>query len=143
MTNALLPRKSFIGFDGLWSELDKISKQLKDTYPPFNVLNKDGKSYNIELAVAGFSQPELSIELKDNILTVAGSKATELEDIMYDYKGISTKKFLKTFRLSEYTEVVGANLHDGILNITLNVKTPEEKSPKLINIQTDNPSIGK
>lgn len=142
MTGTTLPRTRFIGFDNLWRELDRLSAHPNELYPPHNVIKLDDTTTLIELAVAGFNQKDLSIELKDNILTVNGNKSRRHEDSAYVHRGISTKSFSKSFRLSEYTEVTRATITDGILSINVSVKVPEEKLPKLIPIDTDKPSTG-
>jgi molecular chaperone IbpA len=128
------PRNAFLGFDHLFDELERIHSHAKDTYPPHNVI-KDGEfEYTIELAVAGFTQEDLSIELKDHVLTVTGERKQRREQDVYIHHGISTRKFVKSYRLSEYTEVTGADLKDGILSVNLAVRLPEEQKPKLIKI---------
>lgn len=134
MTGIPLPRSAFIGFDHLFNQLDRITSHVKDTYPPHNVVNLDNKSYTVELAVAGFTDADITIELKDNILTVTGDRAPRRPEEQYVHRGISTRKFVKSFRLSEYTEVTGAALRDGILSVNLEVKLPEENTAKLIRI---------
>ena len=143
MTGTFLPRKAFIGFDHIFNELERISTQATDSYPPHNVVKYDDKTYEIELAIAGFNQADLSIELKDNVLTVKGDRAPRRPENQYVHRGISTRKFVKSFRLSEYTEVSGAKLLDGILSMSLAVRLPEEKDPTVIKIQTDNRTVGK
>lgn len=134
MTGVSLPKSAFIGFDHILNELDKITSHVKDTYPPHNVVNLDSKNYTIELAIAGFTKDDVNIELRDNILTITGDRAPRRPEEQYVHRGISTRKFVKSFRLSEYTEVVGATLRDGILAVKLEVIVPEEKTAKLINI---------
>ena len=143
MTGNLFPKTAFIGFDHILSELQQISNNAKDVYPPHNIVKYDDRSFEIELAIAGFVQSDLTIELKDNVLTVRGDRPARRPETQYVHRGISTRKFAKSFRLSEYTEVTGASLRDGILSVGLAVKLPEEKSPVLIQIQTDNRSTGK
>ena len=143
MTSTLFPKTAFIGFDHIINELQQITNNAKDVYPPHNIVKYDDKNFEIELAIAGFVQSDLAIELKDNVLTVKGDRPVRRPETQYVHRGISTRKFAKSFRLSEYTEVTGASLRDGILSINLAVKLPEEKSPVLISIQTDNHSTGK
>jgi molecular chaperone IbpA len=133
MTSNTLTRTRFIGFDNIWKELDRISSTPNDLYPPHNIV-KLGDTTVIELAIAGFSKDDLSLELKDNILTVTGAKNNRHDDSVYVHRGISTKKFSKSFRLSEYAEVTGATITDGILSVSVSVKVPQEKLPKLIPI---------
>jgi len=143
MTSTLFPKTAFIGFDHILNELQQITNNAKDVYPPHNIVKYNDKSFEIELAIAGFIQSDLTIELKDNVLTVKGDRPVRRPETQYVHRGISTRKFAKSFRLSEYTEVTGASLNDGILSIGLAVKLPEEKSPVLIKIQNDNRSVGK
>lgn len=130
------PRNVFLGFDHIFNELDNISKAANDSYPPHNVVKEDELEYVLELAVAGFGEGDISIELKDHILTIEGSREKRREQEKYIHKGISARKFKKSFRLSEYTEVVGAELKDGILAIGLEVVLPEEKRPQMITINS-------
>jgi molecular chaperone IbpA len=130
------PRNVFLGFDHIFNELDSISKHATDSYPPHNVVKEDELEYVLELAVAGFGEGDISIELKDHILTIEGSREKRREQEKYIHKGISARKFKKSFRLSEYTEVVGAELKDGILAIGLEVVLPEEKRPQMISINS-------
>jgi len=129
-----LPRNAFLGFDHIFDELERIQSHAKDTYPPHNVIKESELDYTIELAVAGFKQDDLVIELKDHVLTVTGERKQRRDNNVYVHHGISTRKFVKSYRLSEYTEVVGADLKDGILSVNLAVKLPEEQKPKLIKI---------
>jgi len=131
-----LPRQAFIGFDRIFDQLETIHNQAKDTYPPHNVVRENEFQYIVELAVAGFSEKDISIELKDHILTVSASREQRREQEKYLHKGISARKFKKSFRLSEYTEVRGAEMKDGILAIGLEVVLPEEKRPQTIQINS-------
>lgn len=134
--NFAFPRNVFLGFDHIFNELDNISKHAQDSYPPHNVVKEDELNYVLEMAVAGFKEDDISIELKDNILTIEGARERRREPEKYIHKGISARKFKKSFRLSEYTEVNGADLMDGILAIQLEVVLPKEKRPQLININS-------
>ena len=130
----LFPRAAFVGFDQLFDELDAVARHATDSYPPHSILKTSDTNYLIELAVAGFKDDELSITVEDRTLTVKGQHKDQGRQ--YIHKGISTKKFERKFRLSEYVEVAGADLQNGILAIQLEVVLPEEKRPKVININT-------
>lgn len=136
MTNAtLFPRASFLGFDHLLEELDRATRHATDHYPPHNILKTSDTNYLIELAVAGFKMDELVIEVKDHTITITGDhKAREIE---YIHRGISTKKFKRTFRLSEHVEVIGASFEDGILSIKLKYEIPQQLLPRVIPIGTN------
>ena len=129
---SLFPRGSFIGFDHLFSELDHVTRHANDHYPPHNIVKVDEETFLIELAVAGFSKDELDIQFKDRTLTVTGEHVSKGREFIH--RGISTKKFKRTFRLSEYVEIHGADLVDGVLAIDLKFVLPEEMRPRKINI---------
>ena len=113
----LFPRSSFVGFDHLFTELDHVAKHANDHYPPHNIIKTGESDYLIELAVAGFSKDELTIEVKDRTLTVYGEHVSRGREFIH--RGISTKKFKRTFRLSEHVHVHGADIHGSILAIDL------------------------
>lgn len=129
---SLFPRSSFVGFDHLLAELDHVARHANDSYPPHNILKTGETEYLIELAVAGFCEEELSIEVKDRTLTVTGEHISKGRE--YIHRGISTKKFKRTFRLSEHVQVNGADLRDGILAIGLKYVVPESMRPRIVPI---------
>lgn len=131
-----LPRQAFIGFDRIFEQLENVHAHAKDTYPPHNVVRESEFNYLLELAVAGFTENDISIEVKDHILTVTAQREQRRDQEKYLHKGISARKFKKSFRLSEYTEVRGADMKDGILAIELEVVLPEEKRPQTITINS-------
>ena len=129
---SLFPRASFVGIDHLYNELEHVARHANDHYPPHNILKTGETDYLIELAVAGFSREELSIEVKDRTLTVTGEHTSKGRE--YIHRGISTKKFKRTFRLSEHVQVHGADLKDGVLSVELKYVVPEELRPRKIQI---------
>ena len=132
----MFPRNAFLGFDHLFDELENITTHAKDTYPPHNVVKDGDMKYDIELAIAGFSKKDISIELKDHVLTITGNREARRDQDKYVHKGISGRKFVKSFRLSEYAEVNGADLTDGILTVSIEVVLPEKMRPQQISIGT-------
>ncbi len=128
------PRNAFLGFDHIFDQLDNIHLHAKDTYPPHNVVKEGEMKYTLEMAVAGFTKEHIDIEVKDHILTIKGDRPARREQSKYVHKGISARNWNKSFRLSEYTEVTGADLTDGILTVGLEVVLPEEKRPRKISI---------
>ena len=130
-----LPRQAFIGFDRIFDQLETIHSQAKDTYPPHNVVRETEFQYIVELAVAGFTEKDVTIEVKDHILTVTASREQRREQEKYLHKGISTKKFRRTFRLNENVEIRLAEFVDGLLTIILAHIVPEEKKPRSIDIK--------
>jgi molecular chaperone IbpA len=127
------PRSHFIGFDHVWSEIERLSDMADNKlYPPHNVVKHDDSTFTIELALAGYSKDDLKVEVKEGILVIAGDKSGEERE--YLHRGISSKKFTRTFRLSEHVVVSGADFVDGLLVIDLKVEIPEEKLPRDIPI---------
>ena len=133
--NFVFPRNAFLGFDHIFDALQDIHVHANDVYTPHNVVKDADAKYQIEMAVAGFNKKDINIEVKEHILTIKGNRDKRREADAYVHKGISGRKFEKSFRLSEYTEVTGADLTDGILTVKLEVVLPEEKQPRTINIK--------
>jgi len=130
------PRASFVGFDRIWNELDTaLTNSVDNTnvFPRHNVVKVSEETFQIELALAGYSRDDLTVELEDGLLVISGEK--EDSDVEYLHKGISTKKFKRTFRLNENVEVADANFVDGMLVVSLNVVIPEGKQPLQIEIK--------
>lgn len=125
-----------IGFDNLFETLNRTfaNSNVDSTYPPHNVVKLDDTHYVIELAVAGFAETEIDVELKENVLTVRGEKAKPETEIEYIHKGISARSFTRTFPLAEHVEVRGATVQNGILAIALEQIVPEEQKAKKIAI---------
>jgi molecular chaperone IbpA len=98
-----------------------------------SIIYRDIK-YSLELAVAGFKQEHIDISVNDGVLDINGDRPQRREQDKYVHKGISARNWKKSFRLSEYTEVTGADLTDGILTVNLEVILPEEKRPRKIKI---------
>jgi len=124
-----------IGFDSLFDQLNRqFANSKSDNYPPHNVVKLDDTHYVIEVAVAGFAEDEIDVELKENVLTVKGEQAKREEEVEYLHKGISARNFTRTFPLAEHIEVRGATVKNGILAIALEQIVPEEDKPKKIAI---------
>lgn len=123
-----------IGFDQLFQEFDSIQKENTTVYPPHNVVKLTEDSYVIELAVAGFAEPELDIETVENSLVITGEKSDK-DEREYAHRGISARKFTRRFTLAEHVVVSGASLQNGILSISLERQVPEEKKPRKITIK--------
>tara|TARA_R100001015_G_C4630908_1_gene192953 strand:+ start:283 stop:714 length:432 start_codon:yes stop_codon:yes gene_type:complete len=101
------------------------------SFPPHD-LEKEDNQYKLTLAVAGYSKENIQLEIKDNILTISGDR--EDDDKNYIVSGIASRKFRKSFSLSDTMEVRDADLKDGLLSITLEEVVPEEEKPQLIQI---------
>lgn len=125
-----------IGFDNLFEQLNRTFANSKTdgNYPPHNVVKLDDTHFVIELAVAGFAEAEIDVELKENVLTVKGERVKSETEVEYLHKGISARNFTRTFPLAEHIEVRGATVQNGILAIALEQVVPEEQKAKKIAI---------
>ena len=125
-----------VGFDQLFEQLNRtfVNSKADGNYPPHNVVKIDDNHYVIELAVAGFADTEIDVELKENVLTVRGEKEKSDTEIDYLHKGISARNFVRTFPLAEHIEVRGATVRNGILAVALEQVIPEEQKAKKIQI---------
>jgi molecular chaperone IbpA len=125
-----------IGFDNLFDQLNRTFANSKTdgNYPPHNVVKLDDTHYVIEVAVAGFAENEIDVELKENVLTVRGEQEKTDKEIEYLHKGISARNFVRTFPLAEHIEVRGATVKNGILAIALEQVVPEEQKAKKVQI---------
>ena len=127
--------KSFIGFDELFDEISRINHNKDTNYPAFDVIKTDEKNYEINLAVAGFSESEIEIISLQNILYIKGKKVqNNSQNIIH--KGIALRPFEKKFNLDPLIEVTEAILSKGLLNIKLFKREPEIIKPKRIEIKT-------
>ena len=129
-----------VGFDREWRLLEQLQNNFlggTSSYPPYNIKQRSEDRYEIEMAVAGFGKNELRVELHNNQLSIEGSKSGEEEGVegSYVYKGIAGRQFRQTFALADHVKVVGSELKDGILSISLERELPEEKKPRLIEIK--------
>ena len=134
-TKSLFPRSAFVGFDSMFQDLDRVSRNSGDNFPPHNIITTGGNNYLIELACAGFGEDEIDIVIQHRTLTVRGKHEDRGRE--YIHKGISTKKFEKQFRLSEYVEVTGADFRNGLLAIKLEVVIPDSQKPRKISINSN------
>ncbi|HSV24665.1 MAG TPA: Hsp20 family protein [Xanthobacteraceae bacterium] len=129
--------RSTVGFDRLFSMLDKTTGfEGGSPYPPYNIERTGENSYRVTIAVAGFSESELSIEAKENTLTVKGQKqaATDAQQAEVLYQGIAARAFERVFRLADFVEVRAASLENGLLHIDLVREIPEAMKPRTIRI---------
>jgi len=129
--------RSTVGFDRLFSMLDKTTGfEGGSPYPPYNIERTGENSYRVTIAVAGFSESELSIEAKENTLTVKGQKqaATDAQQAEVLYQGIAARAFERVFRLADFVEVRAASLENGLLHIDLVREIPEAMKPRAIRI---------
>src|SRR5438045_6334206 len=127
--------RSTVGFDRLFSMLDGFDSA--PGYPPYNIERTGETAYRISVAVAGFGENELSIEAKENTLTIKGEKQTnEKTSGEVLYQGIAARAFERVFQLADYVQVKGAALENGLLHVDLVREIPEAKKPRAIPIGT-------
>src|SRR5438309_10068782 len=128
--------RSTVGFDRLFSMLDGF--EAAPGYPPYNIERTGENDYRITVAVAGFGENELSLEAKENTLTIKGEKHTKDEkngdEVLY--QGIAARAFERVFQLADYVQVKGASLENGLLHVHLVVEITEAKKPRQIRIGT-------
>ena len=124
----------FIGFNRELSRLNTAHKTNLQSYPPYDLIKLDEDTYKISLAVAGFSKDDIEVSVDNGTLIIRG-EITEETDAEVIHKGIAGRKFVRSFALGEYMEVTGAELKDGMLNISVDRVVPEEKKPKTIKIK--------
>jgi molecular chaperone IbpA len=125
--------RSTVGFDRLFSMLDGF--EAAPGYPPYNIERTGENDYRISVAVAGFAENELSIESKENTLTIKGEKQVKEEstgEVLY--QGIAARAFERQFQLADYVQVKGASLENGLLHVDLVREIPEAKKPRQIAI---------
>jgi len=128
--------RSVVGFDRLADLLDTAAADSAAGYPPYNIERTDENAYRVEIAVAGFRPEELSIEVKENLLTVSGRKAANDEPRRFLHRGLAERNFERRFQLADYVVVTDAALADGLLSIALKRELPEALKPRQIAINT-------
>ena len=128
--------RSVVGFDRLADLLDAASADQAQGYPPYNIERTDENAYRIEIAVAGFKPEELTIEVKENLLTVQGRKPANDDARRYLHRGLAERNFERRFQLADYVIVTDADLADGLLSIALKRELPEQLKPRQIAINT-------
>jgi molecular chaperone IbpA len=129
--------RSTVGFDRMFSMLDEFDsvEDSVSNYPPYNIERTGENAYRISVAVAGFTDADLSIETKENRLAIRGEKQTNEEetgDVLY--QGIAARAFERSFQLADYVEVKGASLENGLLHVDLVREIPEAMKPRAIPI---------
>jgi molecular chaperone IbpA len=127
--------RSTVGFDRLFSRLDNLVGQEQKTYPPYNIEKLGENAYRISIAVAGFSDGDIGIESKENVLSIKGAKPTDADNKReFLHRGIAERAFELRFQLAEYVEVAGAKLENGLLHLELKREVPESKKARQIKI---------
>ncbi len=130
--------RSSIGFDRMLNALETASRsETVDNWPPYYIAKTAEDDYRISMAVAGFSQEELTITQEQNMLIVSGQKVGE-DRGEYLHRGIAARAFDRRFELADHVRVIGASLVNGLLTIDLKREIPEEMKPRRVDIAADN-----
>ena len=122
--------RTTVGFDRLLNLLDTASEQ---GYPPYNIERSDENNYRVTVAVAGFAEKDLTVDVKDRVLTITG-KREDGQKADFLHQGIAGRAFERNFQLAEHVEVKAARLENGLLHVDLERIVPEEKKPRRIQI---------
>lgn len=127
---------STVGFDRLFSAFENLAleKIPSQSFPPHNIVKIEDNKYLVELAIAGFSQDEIEIEVVKGVLTIIGKKTDKNDNRSYLHHGIATRSFKKTVQMADTVRVNQASLQDGILTVELENIIPQENLPKRIPI---------
>ena len=140
--------RSTIGFDRLFNMIDQAAGlEAVPSYPPYNIERTGENAYRISVAVAGFAATDLSLETKENTLTIRGSRERESQNVTAKaevlYQGIAARSFERRFQLADHVHVTGASLENGLLHVDLLRELPEAQKPRQIPIATEgaNPPV--
>jgi molecular chaperone IbpA len=129
-----------VGFDRMARMLEQMPSEAAPSYPPYNIQKLDENAYRVTLAVAGFGDDEIAIEVKENLLTVSGKLARENgANESYLHRGIASRAFERRFNLADHIQVTGAALDKGLLHIDLVRELPEALKARRIAIDTGGP----
>lgn len=133
--------RSTIGFDRMNRLLESAysADESAQSYPPYNIEKTGESSYRITMAVAGFSEQDLDINVQENTLTIKGKAKAESDGAQYLYRGIAGRAFERRFQLVDYVKVKGASLVNGLLHVELVREIPEQMKPRTIQIETNAP----
>ena len=129
--------RSTVGFDRMFSMFDELGVEGSvPSYPPYNIERTGENAYRISIAVAGFTDADLSIEAKENRLTIRGEKQTDDQEQTGEllYRGIAARTFERSYQLADHVDVKGASLENGLLHVDLVREIPEAMKPRAIRI---------
>jgi len=128
-----------VGFDTMFDRLMNFSPtQQESGYPPYNIRKVDDYNYVIEIALAGFSERDIEVEVADGVLSVRSKEDKDTVETEYVHRGIARRSFARKWTLSDDMIVIGAEFQNGLLNINLEKVVPEEKKPRIVPITMSN-----
>jgi molecular chaperone IbpA len=128
--------RATVGFDQIADMMDRILADTAQTpsYPPYNIEKTADDAWRISIAVAGFTDEDLSVEVRENALIVSARKSDDAEERTYLHRGIANRAFERRFALADHVRVTGASHVDGMLHIDLLREVPEALKPRRIEI---------
>lgn len=137
--------RASVGFDQIADLMDRVltNDVAQPTYPPYNIEKIADDRWRISIAVAGFSEDDLSVEVRENALIISAKKATEEGKHTYLHRGIATRAFERRFHLADHVHVTGASHVNGMLNIDLTREVPEALKPRRVEIASGETVEGK
>ena len=127
--------RSSVGFERMLDMLDSVSGYDGSSYPPYNIERLGENDYRITMAVAGFGEGELKIDVKEQFLSVSGEKKPEDKERQFLHRGIGTRTFERRFQLADHVVVTGATSENGLLHVDLVREVPEAQKPRVIAIK--------
>lgn len=133
---------STVGFDRFGSLLDAAMSADRQGagYPPYDIERVEDNKYTISIAVAGFRESELDVQVENGVLTVRGKKEAPKQDAQYLHRGIATRSFERKFNLADHVEVHDAKLDNGLLELHLVREIPEAMKPRRIPLRSTKPA---
>ncbi|VAV87533.1 16 kDa heat shock protein A [hydrothermal vent metagenome] len=137
--------RTLVGFDRVAEMIDQAARAEPSSqgYPPYNIEQTGDNTYAIELAVAGFEESDLNMEVREGVLSITGRKETQDEAREFLHRGIAERAFERRFQLADYVIVTSAYLKNGMLQVELTRELPEAMKPKIIAIDTPTPGKAK
>ena len=128
-----------VGFDTIFDRLMNFSPtQQESGYPPYNIRKVDDYNYVIEIALAGFSERDIEVEVADGVVSVRSKEDKDTDETEYVHRGIARRSFARKWTLSDDMIVNGAEFQNGLLNINLEKVVPDEKKPRIVPITVPN-----
>ncbi|MEM8987141.1 MAG: Hsp20 family protein [Pseudomonadota bacterium] len=135
--------RSTVGFDHLFDLVDNFSKtDPSGGYPPYNIERTGEDAYRISIAVAGFGEQELNVEVRQNMLVISGERSDADADRKFLHQGIAGRSFERRYQLADHVRVEGAALENGLLNIDLIREIPEAMRPRTVEIKSSGRKAG-
>ena len=133
--------RASVGFDQMADLMDRVlsTDAAKASYPPYNIEKTADDAYRISIAVAGFSEADLNVEVRDQALIVGAKKEEDTSDRTFLHRGIATRAFERRFHLADHVRVSGASVENGMLHIDLVREVPEALKPRRIEISRGAP----